>query len=398
MSKHFTETHEAVRASLRKFIEKEIIPNVDEWEKNKVCEREIFRKMGEQGFFGVSFPEEVGGMGLDLWGAVTVTEELAHANIGGLAMSLYAHTYLPLPMITALGTAEQKEKYVRPALEGKKVAALGITEPGAGSDVNGIRTTCVDMGDHYLVNGQKCFITNGTMADFVLLAVRTGPDDYNMSTLIVETDSPGFSAVRMDNKLGMHSSDTGHLFFDNVRVPKENLVGHFGMGFFYLMNNIQEERLIAAATATFAAEAALEKAKRYTREREAFGRSINKFQVIRHKLATMATKVEAMRAMAFRAIEEFEEKGSGAVKVITMAKAFCCEEAQYVVNEALQVHGGWGYMEDYGIARSWRDMRLLTLGAGTTEIMNEIISKIVIDEKKHERQFIQARNVEAVKS
>lgn len=382
----FTEEHNLLRDSFSQFVDKEIRPNIEKWEKEKICDREVFRKMGEQGFFGVSFPVAYGGSGMDMWSAVVIAEELSQANIGGLSMSLYAHTYLPLPVINALGTEEQKQNYLAPALRGEKIAALGITEPGAGSDVGGIKTTAEDKGDHFVVNGSKTFITNGTMADFIVLVVRTG-EGHNLSLLLFDTKTPGFSANSIHNKLGMHSSDTGELFFENCIVPKSALLGEQNFGFYYIMSNFQEERLIAAITGTAAAESAMEKAKKYMKERQAFGRQIGKFQVLRHKLAKMSIGVEACRSLSYRAVAEFIEKGPEAYKIISIAKAFVCEEAFTIINEALQIHGGWGYMEDYGIARSFRDIRLMTVGAGTTEIMYEIISKIEIDEVKHKRQI-----------
>jgi alkylation response protein AidB-like acyl-CoA dehydrogenase len=382
----FTEDHNLLRESFRQFVETEITPNIEHWEANKICEKEIFAKMGAQGFFGVSFPEAYGGSGLDIWSAVVIAEELAKSNCGGLAMSLYAHTYLPLPVLLALGTEEQKQEYLTPALKGEKIAALGITEPGAGSDVGGIKTTAEDKGDHYLVNGSKMFITNGTMADFIVLVVRTG-EGHKLSLLIFDTKIEGFSAVPVHNKLGMHTSDTGQLFFENCKVPKSALLGEKDFGFYYIMSNFQEERLIASITGTATAEHAMEVAKQYMKEREAFGRPIGKFQVLRHKLAKMAITTEACRSIAYRAVAEFIEHGPGAYKIVSMAKAFVCEEAFNVVNEALQIHGGWGYMEDYGVARSLRDVRLMTVGAGTTEVMHEIISKIVIDEVSHTKQI-----------
>lgn len=386
----FTEEHELLRQSFRQFVETEITPNVQYWEENKICEAEVFRKMGQQGFFGVSFPEQYGGSGMDMWSAVVISEELSKANIGGLSMSLYAHTYLPLPVINAIGTEEQKLNYLAPALKGKKIAALGITEPGAGSDVGGITTVAEDKGDHFVVNGSKMFITNGTMADFIVLAVRTG-EGHTLSLLLFDTSTPGFSANAVHNKLGMHSSDTGQLYFENCIVPKSALLGEKDFGFYYIMSNFQEERLIAAVTGTAAADSALQKAKRYMHEREAFGRPLAKFQVLRHKVAKMAIHVEACRSLAYRAVAEYIEKGPGAYKIISIAKAYVCEESFNIINEALQIHGGWGYMEDYGLARSLRDIRLMTVGAGTTEIMHEIISKIEMDEVKHERQLIKAR-------
>ena len=386
----FTEEHELLRESVRKFVETEMIPHADEWEKKKECPKHIFEKFGELGFFGVSFPEEVGGSGMDLWSAVVIASELAYSNLGGLAMSLYAHTYLPLPLLNALGTDDQKENYLKPALQGKKIAALGLTEPNAGSDLGGIITKAEDKGDHYLVNGAKMWITNGTMADFVVLLVRTG-EGYNLSFLLFDTSTPGFSAVPVHDKMGMHSSDTGQLYFENCKVPKSALIGEENMGFYYCMNNIQEERLIAAVMGTYAAEWALEKAKQYAKEREAFGRPIGKFQVLRHKMAEMAISIEACRSITFRAVEEFIEQGPAALKIITMAKAFVSEESYKVINEAMQIHGGWGYHEDYGIARALRDTRLMTIGAGTTQVMNEIISKIIVDEVQHKRNLMGTR-------
>ncbi len=377
-----TAQHELIKESLSKFLSKEVLPYIDQWEKDKHCSKEIFQKMGEQGFFGVSFPEQYGGSGLDFWAAVAVSEVMAKFNMGGLGMSLYAHNFLSLPLILAVGTEEQKQKYLVPALRGEKIAALAITEPGAGSDVGGIKTTAVEKDDHFVLNGSKMFITNGNLADFIVVVARTG-EGYDFTTFIFETNTPGFKSIEVKNKLGMHTSDTAQLFFDNCIVPKSQVLGQKSMGFYYIMNNLQEERLLAAVTATFAAEWALEKAILYSKEREAFGRPISKFQVIRHKIAEMATKLEACKAITFRAVQDFIDNGAAAVKTITMAKAFTCHEAQLIIDEALQIHGGWGYMEDYGIARAFRDCRLLTIGAGTSEVMNEIISKIVIEEVKH---------------
>ncbi|MFH1322151.1 MAG: acyl-CoA dehydrogenase family protein [Bacteroidota bacterium] len=387
----FTEEHDLLRQSIRKFIEKEIIPNIEEWEKNNICNKDIFKKMGEQGYFGVSFPEKYGGSGMDFWAAVATTEEMAHANIGGLSMSLYAHAYLPLPLINAIGTEDQKNDYLATALKGEKIAALAITEADAGSDVMGITTTAKDMGDHYLVNGSKTFITNGTMADFIVTAVRTG-EGNNLTLLIIDSNIEGFSPIPIHNKLGMHTSDTAQLFFENCKVPKSCLIGQEGLGFYYIMNNFQEERLLASVTSTFVADWALTKAKQYVMERKAFGRLIGKFQVIRHKLAQMAITVEACRSISYRAVAEFIEKGSNAVEIITMAKAFTTEECMNVINDALQLHGGVGYTEDYGIARAWRDARLLTVGAGTTQIMHEIISRLILDDVSYKDQLSSDKN------
>ncbi|HIN40571.1 MAG TPA: acyl-CoA dehydrogenase, partial [Flavobacteriales bacterium] len=343
---------------------------------------EVFKKMGALGFFGVSFPAAYGGSGMDFWAAIVVAQEFANANVGGLTMSLFAHAYLPLPLLVALGTEEQKNDYLIPAIKGDKIAALAITEPGAGSDVGGLKTNAKDMGDHYVLNGSKMFITNGTIADFIVVVAKTG-EGLDISLFLVDTKSEGFSAIAINNKLGMHSSDTAQLFFEDCKVPKSALIGEKSNGFYYIMNNFQQERLLAAVTSTFMAEWALERAKQYTLEREAFGRAIAKFQVIRHKLAEMAVIVEACRSISYRAVAEYIEKGNKAETIITMAKVFTSEEALKVINDALQLHGGVGYTEDYGIARVYRDARLLPIGAGTTQIMYEILGKMIIDDASH---------------
>ncbi len=386
----FTSELELLRASFREFVKHEITPYVEAWEADKHCDIGIFRKMGQQGYFGITYPEAYGGSAMNLWAAVVIAEELAHANCGGLAMSLYAHAYLPLPLINALGTEAQKQAYLKPALAGQKIAALAITEPGAGSDVGGIRTFAEDRGDYFVLNGSKMFITNGTIADFVVVVARTGPD-YDMTVLIVDTHTEGFRAIPIKNKLGMHTSDTGQLFFEDCIVPKENMIGDKGAGFYYIMNNIQEERLVAAVMGTASCEHALYKAMQYAKEREAFGRKIGKFQVIRHKMAQMAIVVEACRSITYRAVHEFIEQGPAAIKIVSMAKAFVSEQNFNIINEALQIHGGWGYMEELGVARSLRDARLMTVGAGTTEVMLEIISKLIVDDTRHVRQYFNAR-------
>jgi len=379
----FTEEHELLRQSIKKFVEKEIIPHVEEWEEKEICSKEVFKKMGGHGFLGVSFPKEYGGSGMDFWAAVVVAKELANANAGGLSMSLYAHAYLPLPLLIALGTEEQKNHYLIPAIKGEKIAALAITEPGAGSDVAGIKTYAKDKGDHYILNGSKTFITNGTLADFIVVVAKTG-DGLDISLFLLDTKTKGFSANAIKNKLGMHSSDTAQLFFEDCHLPKSALIGEKSKGFYYIMNNFQEERLLAALTSTFMAEWAYKKARQYTMEREAFGKAISKFQAIRHKLAAMAVSIEACRSISYRAVAEFIEKGNKAETIITMAKAFTSEEALKVINDALQLHGGVGYTEDYGIARLYRDARLLPIGAGTTEIMYEILGKVILDDAYHE--------------
>ncbi len=386
----FTAEHELLAQSVREFIQREIAPFADEWEKNNHCPKEIFQKWGAMGFIGATFPEEYGGSGMDLWAAATIARELAFANVGGLQMSLFAHTYLPLPMLKAVGTEEQKQRYLVPAIKGELIGALGVTEPSAGSDVGGIRTTAKDMGDHYVINGSKTYITNGNIADFILLAAREG-EGYDMTLFLFDTNTAGFSTNPIVNKLGMHTSDTAELYFDNCIVPKSAVIGEPHMGFYYIMNNFQEERLVGALGGVYAAEFTYRKALKYAMEREAFGRSIGKFQVIRHKLAKMATKLEACKALSYQAMDDFLEKGPAAVEIISMAKAFVGEEIQEIIYDAIQIHGGAGFIEDYGVARVYRDMRLFSIGGGTTEIMYEIISKIIMEEAKLDKQLMGKR-------
>ncbi len=381
--------------SVRDFLHKEVLPFAYQWEKDQHCPREVFQRMGELGFFGVTYPVEVGGSGMDFWAAVTVARELSMANVGGLALSLFAHAYLPPPMLNAIGTPEQKERWLIPALKGEKIGSLAISEAGAGSDVGGIRTTAEDKGDHYVINGSKCWITNGNLADFLVLAARTG-EGHNLTLFCFDTKTPGFSSTKIKDKLGMHSSDTSELFFDNCIVPKSDVIGQPGMGFYYIMNNFQEERLIGAVSGVFAAEYAYNRAVEYSRQREAFGRKIGKFQAIRHKLASMATRVEACRSLAYRAVYEFIETGPAAVGTISMAKAFIGEEIQSIIYDSIQVLGGVGYTEEYGVARTYRDMRLFSIGGGTTEIMYEIIARLVVDQNQYARQLMKSRDQETV--
>lgn len=375
----FKEEHNLLRESFRSFLAKEVTPFIDEWEAKKECPTHIFKRMGEEGYFGVTYGEEYEGSGMDFWAAVVIAEEMARANMGGLAMSLYAHTYLPLPAIESLGTPTQKEKYLLPALKGQKITALGVTEPGAGSDVGGIQTTFKDMGDHYLLNGSKTYITNGNIADFVLIAATNG-NRYQLTLFLVDTNTPGFSTVPIHNKMGMHSSDTAQIFLEDCKIPKDAVLGEEQAGFYYIMNNFQEERLLAAVTSAAVAKCALDKARQYVLERKAFGKSLAKLQVVRHKIAKMAIDVELCQTISYKAISEFMTTGPKAVKLITMAKAFVTEATLRVIHEAQQLHGGAGYMEDYGLARMYRDARLFTVGGGATEVMHDIIGKLELDD------------------
>jgi alkylation response protein AidB-like acyl-CoA dehydrogenase len=371
----FSDQHETLRAEIRRYVERELAPHADEWEEAGYFPDSVFREMGRLGYLGLRCPEAYGGSGLDYYSAIVLAEELSRACCGGVAMALSVHTEMATPPVLKFGTEEQKQRYLVPAVRGEQVAALAITEPGAGSDVSGIRTRAVREGGHWVLNGSKIYITNGVRADWYVVVARTGDDPWGGLTLfLVEKGSPGFQAGRPLKKLGMHSSDTAELFFEDVRVPDANRLGDEGQGFYHIMWELQGERLIGAATAVAMADRALELALKYAGEREAFGRPIGKFQVIRHKLAQMATEIEAARALVYTCAWRWEH-GEYPVKEIAMAKLLAAEMVCRVADEALQVHGGAGYMLDHPVQRIWRDARLLRIGAGTDEIMREIISK-----------------------
>ncbi len=373
----FTDDHEIFRKSFREFVDKELRPHTDAWERAESFPREIFRRLGELGYLGLSFPEELGGGGGDYWYNVVYGEELVRSGSAGLNMSLMVQTDMATPVINAIGTREQKQEFLVPAIRGEKIAALGISEPNAGSDVASLRTTARRVGGDYVVNGAKTFITNGTRADFITLAVRTGGEGYGgISLLLFPTDVPGFRVARKLKKIGNHASDTAELAFEDCRVPARYLLGEENQGFYYVMMNFQGERLIASVAAVAGAQRALDLAIAYGRERHAFGRPIGAFQVWRHELTQLLTELEAGRWLAYRACDLFNRK-QDAVKEISMAKLYCGELAVKVADRVLQLHGGSGYMDDLAISRIWRDTRLITIGGGTSEIMKEIIAKRV---------------------
>lgn len=374
---YFDESHRMLRQTVARFVEKEIKPFVEEWEEAGEFPRELYRRVGELGILGVGYPEEWGGFESDVFHEVVVTEELTRSGSGGIAAGLMSHS-IALPPILALGTAEQKERFIKPVLLGEKIAALGITEPGGGSDVANIRTRAVRDGDHYIVNGSKTMITSGTRADQITVAVRTGgPGHKGVSLLVVETDTPGFSVSKKLRKMGWWASDTGELSFQDVRVPAENLLGEEGAGFYGIMSNFQKERLYLALMANSTAELALEESIKYARTREAFGRPLVGFQVTRHKLVDMATLVEVSREFTYRVAAKIQA-GENMVKEISMAKIFSSEICDKVCHAAVQIHGGYGYMREYPVERLFRDSRILSIGGGATEIMKEIISKMIL--------------------
>lgn len=372
----FTQEHQLFRKTVRDFAVKELLPHQKKWEADRAYPtKEIFKRAGEIGLLGICFPSEVGGSGGDYWYKVVYCEEIVRCRMAGLAMDLMAHSDIATPIINLLGTQEQKEEFLIPALKGEKIGALGITEPGCGSDVGNLQTRAEAEGDSYVINGSKTYITNGSQADFITLAVRTGgPGHRGISLVLFPTNTPGFSVGKKLEKLGNHSSDTALLFFENCKIPKRYLLGEENQGFVYIMKNFQGERLIAAITAVAAAELALEDAMSYCREREAFGKKVIDFQVWQHRFATLATEIEAARRLTYHGVSLFNT-GVECTKEISMAKLFACDLAQKVGYQCLQALGGAGYMEEYDLARYTRDVRLLTIGAGSSEIMKEIIFK-----------------------
>jgi acyl-CoA dehydrogenase len=370
----FTEEHQALRESVRAFVQKEIVPHVEQWEKEKDFPRALYERMGDLGFLGLKFPEEYGGSGPDYIADAVVNEELAQCGSGGVSAGIGGHKDLGSLYIFKFGNDEQRKRWIVPSIQGKIIGALGVTEPGTGSDVANITTRATRDGDHYILNGQKAFITNGSKADYVVVAARTGGDGYKgISLIVVEKDTPGFSTKRMET-VGWVTSHTGELFFDDCRVPAENLLGEEGKGFIYIMQNFQWERLVMALGAVAGAQKTLDAAIAYAKERMAFGRPVSKFQVWRHRFADMESEIEAARALTYHSLRKFVA-GEDALREVSMAKWFATELAWRVADEALQVHGGYGYMMEFPVQRAWRDSRLGPIGGGTTEIMKEIIAK-----------------------
>ena len=371
----FTEDHDQLRESIRRFVIKELAPHAEEWEETTFPDS-VFRRMGELGFLGLDKPEEYGGQGGDYYSSLVLAEEIVHANCGGLAMGLAVQTDMAMPPILAFGTEEQKQEWAVPAIAGTKILCIGITEPDAGSDVAGIKTRAIRDGDEYVINGSKTYITNGHRADAIVLVTKTDPDaGYGGFTLfLVPMDTPGVIREKRLKKLGMHASDTALLAFQDVRVPASAVLGEVGKGFQHIMWELQGERLIASAGAVAGAQHVFDKTLTYAKEREAFGRAIGRFQVIRHKFAEMATKIETARQLVYMTAWRFQN-GEYPVREITMAKLYASRIAVEVADECIQIHGGAGYMQEYGIERSWRDLRLNRIGAGTDEIMLDVIGR-----------------------
>ncbi len=371
----FRDEHEQLRDSIRRFVETELLPHADEWEEAKWFPSELFIRMGELGFLGLKYPESYGGQGGDHLHDAVLAEELARCGSGGTAAGLGAHVGIATPPVWKFGTEDQRQRYVVPAINGTKIAALAITEPDAGSDVAGLRTKAEQVDGGWCLNGSKMFITNGVRADFAVTAVKTTPEGGHggISFFIVDTDQPGYAASAID-KLGWRASDTALITLDDVFVPRENLLGELNGGFKLIMANFQWERLMMALGSVAAMQVCFEQTLRYAAEREAFGRPIRAFQVTRHKFAEIATTIEAGRSLTYHALRLFVE-GQDAIREVTMAKLATQRAAFDVADECLQIHGGAGYMVEYGIERAARDARLGPIGGGTDEIMKEILGR-----------------------
>src|SRR6266481_3506481 len=388
--KIFDEQHDMFRQAVRAFVQKEVEPHVEEWEEAGQIPKSIWPRMGELGFLGVEYDEKYGGAGADVLTTAVLCEEMARARCASLAMAVGVHTDMASPHLYWTGSEALKERYLPAICRGEALTAIAVTEPGGGSDVAAIRTRAVRDGEHYVLNGSKMFITNGVMADLYFVAARIqeerpltlsspqggegGKRHRGISMFLVERSTPGFSVSRKLDKMGNRASDTAELAFQDMRVPAENLLGQEGGGFYEVMRVFQRERLVAGLHSVAGCERALEDTIAYVKQRHAFDGPLSEKQVVRHKLADLATLIEASRCLTYAACLKFQA-GQDAVKEISMVKLFSGEMAQKVAYDCVQLHGGYGYMREYPVERFFRDIRLLSIGGGTSVIMKEIIAK-----------------------
>jgi len=387
MPNPFSEQHEQFRQTVRKFAEKELAPYADEWEKAEIFPNEVFKRAGELGILGAHYSEEVGGAGGDYWFSVAKAEELPRCLMAGVTMGLLVQADMATPVINDLGTKEQIAEFLTPAIRGEKIAALGVSEPNAGSDVAGIQTWAKKDGDDYIINGAKTYITNGCRADFVTLLVKTNPEQgaHGCSFFLVPTKTKGFSVAKKLKKIGNHSSDTAELAFEDMRIPKRYLLGEENMGFMYLMQNFQSERIIACASACSGSGLIMDEAIAYGKDRKAFGKPIIKREYWQHKFVDLTAKLEAGRALTYKGAEAYNEDkyvnktnvSMETVKTISLAKIFVGDVASEIADQSLQFHGGAGYIEEMHVARAWRDQRLFRIGGGTTETMRYYVAKLM---------------------
>jgi acyl-CoA dehydrogenase len=373
----FTDEHEELRESVRRFVSKEMAPHIEEWEEAREFPRELFARCGELGFLGLKYPTEYGGQGGDYVHDAVWVEELSRSGAsGGVAAGIGAHAEIATPPIWKFGSEEQKQRWLVPGIKGDLIGALGITEPGAGSDVASLSTSARRVDGGYVVNGAKTFITNGVRADFLVCTVKTTEEGghHGISFLVLEREMPGYEVTGKLEKMGWHSSDTGELAFTDVEVPAENLLGEENEGFKLIMANFQWERLTMALGAVGGMQRVFEETLRYAKERQAFGRPIGSFQAIRHKFAEMSVKIEASRALTYACLRKFAA-GDDATREVTQAKLLTQRAMCEVADEAIQIHGGYGYMREYGVERAYRDARLGPIGGGTDEVMKEILGR-----------------------
>ena len=382
-SMYFTEEHNLFRKSLQDFLKKEVVPHIDSWEKSGEIDKSVWLKFGEMGFLGINYPEAYGGLDLDLFYTIILLEELQKINSGGFAAAVWAHVYLAMTHLKAEGDDTIKETYLAPSITGEKIGCLCITEPFGGSDVAGMRTTAVKKGDTYVINGSKTFITNGVYSDYLVVAAKTSPESGNkgISIFVVDRNSQGLSATKLD-KLGWNASDTGEIAFADVVIPAGNLLGKENQGFNYIMQHFALERLIMGINAHARAEFALEYAKQYMSERTAFGKTIDRFQALRHKMVDLYADLDVNKNYNYTVANALN-KGEYVVKEATISKLKSTKMADEVIYSCLQFLGGYGYMEEYPMARMFRDSRLGPIGGGTSEILREILSKIIIDNKEY---------------
>jgi len=382
-SMYFTEEHQLFRESLKDFLQKEVVPHIEEWESSGTIDRAIWKKFGEMGYFGLSTPEEYGGLGLDLFYTVILLEELQKINSGGFAAAVWAHVYLAMTHLNKNADDGQKKAFLIPSVNGEKIGCLGVTEPFGGSDVAGLRTTATKKGDTYVINGSKTFITNGVYGDYIILAAKTDTSIGNkgISLFIVDLKSEGVSANKL-NKLGWRASDTAELAFDNVVVSSSNLMGEEGQGFGFIMEAFSLERLIMGINAHARAEYALEYTLKYMSERETFGKPINQYQALRHRIVDLHADMDMCKQYNYSVVYKMD-KNEFVVREATISKLRSTKMADEVAYDCLQFLGGYGYIEDYPMARLLRDSRLGPIGGGTSEILREIIAKIIIDKKDY---------------
>jgi len=372
----FGPEHDQLRRTVRDWCQNELRPHADEWEAARLFPREVFTQAADLGILGIRVAEKWGGQGLDWWYTTAYAEEMPACGMAGLTMALLVQSDMATPVIDEIGNDYHRENFLKPAIAGQAIAALGISEPDVGSDVANLRTTARKVGDDYVINGSKTYITNGTRADFITLGVRTGGDGFKgISLVMFPTDTKGFKVGKKLEKLGNHSSDTAELVFEDCKIPAKNLLGHENAGFYYIMRNFQGERLVGAIGSVAGAQRVLDETIAFCQDRNAFGRPLVGFQTVRHQIVQLEAELEAARQLNYRAVDLLNRK-QDATREITMAKLIGGELANKVVDRCLQLHGGAGYMAEYDISRAWRDTRLITIGGGTSEIMREILSKV----------------------